>query len=128
MELFAGVMLLPSMLFWGSGLLKDGLLLFALGFAVAAALHSPLPRKTQAGGDEGCFSPASYVPTYNPFADTQLAAVIEQFDRDVLDGCVGMEGGLSLGLVYGQELVWSKGYGLIDMANPARGAPTKGQW
>jgi hypothetical protein len=30
-ELFAGVMLLPSMLFWGSGLLKDGLLLFALG-------------------------------------------------------------------------------------------------
>ena len=30
-ELFAGIMLLPSMLFWGSGLLKDGLLLFALG-------------------------------------------------------------------------------------------------
>ncbi len=30
-EIFAGVMLLPSMLFWGSGLLKDGLLLFALG-------------------------------------------------------------------------------------------------
>jgi len=30
-ELFAGVMLLPSMLFWGSGLLKDGLLIFALG-------------------------------------------------------------------------------------------------
>jgi len=31
MEIFAGVMLLPSTLFWGSGLLKDGLLLFALG-------------------------------------------------------------------------------------------------
>ena len=30
-ELFAGVLLLPSMVFWGSGLLKDGLLLFALG-------------------------------------------------------------------------------------------------
>ncbi len=30
-ELFIAVMLLPSMLFWGSGLLKDGLLLFALG-------------------------------------------------------------------------------------------------
>lgn len=30
-EIFAGVMLLPSVLFWGSGLLKDGLLLFALG-------------------------------------------------------------------------------------------------
>jgi hypothetical protein len=30
-ELFAGIMLLPSMLFWGSGLLKDGLLIFALG-------------------------------------------------------------------------------------------------
>ena len=30
-ELFIAMMLLPSMLFWGSGLLKDGLLLFALG-------------------------------------------------------------------------------------------------
>jgi hypothetical protein len=30
-ELFLGVMLLPSVLFWGSGLLKDGLLLFGMG-------------------------------------------------------------------------------------------------
>ncbi len=30
-EIFIVMMLLPSMLFWGSGLLKDGLLLFALG-------------------------------------------------------------------------------------------------
>ena len=30
-ELFFGVMLLPSVLFWGSGLLKDGLLLFGMG-------------------------------------------------------------------------------------------------
>ena len=31
MELFFGVMLLPSVLFWGSGMLKDGLLLFGMG-------------------------------------------------------------------------------------------------
>jgi hypothetical protein len=31
MELFLGVMLLPSVLFWGSGMLKDGLLLFGMG-------------------------------------------------------------------------------------------------
>ena len=30
-EIFTVMMLLPSMLFWGSGLLKDGLLLFAFG-------------------------------------------------------------------------------------------------
>jgi hypothetical protein len=30
-ELFLGVMLLPSVLFWGSGMLKDGLLLFGMG-------------------------------------------------------------------------------------------------
>jgi hypothetical protein len=30
-ELFFGVMLLPSVLFWGSGMLKDGLLLFGMG-------------------------------------------------------------------------------------------------
>jgi len=32
--LFAGTFLLPSVLFWGSGLLKDGLLLFAFGILV----------------------------------------------------------------------------------------------
>lgn len=42
-ELFAGVMLLPSVLFWGSGLLKDGLLLFALGmllYSFSKMIHS----------------------------------------------------------------------------------------
>ena len=33
---------------------------------------------------------------------------------------------MSVGLVYGQSLVWSKGYGLINMSDPSRGAPTKG--
>ncbi len=32
--LFISTFLLPSVMFWGSGLLKDGLLLFALGFAL----------------------------------------------------------------------------------------------
>jgi hypothetical protein len=32
--LFVAVFFLPSLLFWGSGLLKDGLMLFALGFLV----------------------------------------------------------------------------------------------
>ncbi len=45
-EIFAVMMLLPSMLFWGSGLLKDGLLLFAFGMLlyslnkIISATHS----------------------------------------------------------------------------------------
>ena len=37
--LFASVFLLPSVLFWGSGVLKEGILLFALGFLVYSVLQ-----------------------------------------------------------------------------------------
>ncbi len=46
-ELFAAVMLLPSMLFWGSGLLKDGLLLFALGVLLYSFNKLVLLREKQ---------------------------------------------------------------------------------
>jgi hypothetical protein len=48
-ELFSGVMLLPSVLFWGSGMLKDGLLLFGMGlmlYAFSQLLSSDRKVKT----------------------------------------------------------------------------------
>lgn len=44
--LFAGTFLLPSVMFWGSGLLKDGLLLFALGILLVSFKRILLEEKS----------------------------------------------------------------------------------
>ena len=42
--LFGAVFLIPSVLFWGSGVLKEGLLFFGLGFLIYYSLSLSLPK------------------------------------------------------------------------------------
>jgi len=47
---FAGVFLMPSVLFWGSGVLKEGILLFALGFLFYSFFNVFIHRKNILSG------------------------------------------------------------------------------
>eukprot|EP00731_Ephydatia_muelleri_P030262 Em0021g785a len=61
--------------------------------------------------------PASLTAKMSPFLD-ELASEINatlQANRDT--------GGVALGFVYNQTLVWFKGFGLIDNSDPERGPP-----
>lgn len=65
-----------------------------------------------------------YVPTFNPLTDPAIQQALNAFQQTVAPVASAAYGSLSLGMVYGQKLFWSKGYGLINMTDPARGAPT----
>ncbi len=43
--LFAAVFLIPSVIFWGSGVLKEGILLFAMGFLFYSFMHVFISKK-----------------------------------------------------------------------------------
>ena len=73
-----------------------------------------------------CFTPAKYSEAFDPLQDPSVVNALHAFEQAVNSSTTNMKGGLSVGLVYNQRLFWTLNRGLINMADPARGPPSKG--
>jgi hypothetical protein len=73
-----------------------------------------------------CDVPAQFNPFIEPSQDPIISPALAAFATAVQEHSQQVVGGLSVGLVYGQRLFWTRGYGLINASDPARGAPNEG--
>jgi hypothetical protein len=97
--------------------------IFALGESILTHNSWKTPKHSS---ENTCFTPAQYGDWLNPLEVPDIVSALTLFEQDIERATVGMFGGLSIGLVYGQTLIWSKGYGLINMSDPSSGQPTQG--
>jgi hypothetical protein len=73
-----------------------------------------------------CNVPAQFNPSIDPTQESIISNALIAFQDAIVAESSHMFGGLSVGLVYGERLFWTKGFGLINMSDPTQGTPDEG--
>src|SRR3989454_6426060 len=85
-----------------------------LGLAVAAVLSWTSPSAAQTAADRSALARKPEVAAALTVLDAWIAATVAQREQP----------GLSIGIVYDQDLVWAKGYGFADLERRLPATPS----
>jgi D-alanyl-D-alanine carboxypeptidase len=87
---------------------------FGIAFAATLALASPSPAAQTIGPDRHSWARKPEIAAALTVLDAWIAATVAQREQP----------GLSIGIVYDQDLVWAKGYGFADLERRLPATPS----
>src|SRR2546426_8705383 len=87
---------------------------FGIAFAATLALASPSPAAQAIGPDRHSWARKPEIAAALTVLDAWIAATVAQREQP----------GLSIGIVYDQDLVWAKGYGFADLERRLPATPS----